>query len=349
MIDTTIITNECTGRHAVRYDAEYVRQLARNNGLGEIDDDVVAAVTKELSSVAERMGWQKRLDKAALIMMNPPDEGTSAPTESPAQRETSEAEQRTTTAQEESPKTDATRPSLPKRMQLGPPSRSRKPNGRTQAGPPKPAANSQPIPDQKGTAKEGAAKRVGVDVGQQNKPRAGGPIDGVPRLKVAVHTDGACRGNPGPGGWCAILMRDGREPEILRGNDADTTNNRMEMMAVLRALEAVGPECNVDVFTDSQYVSNAFNQGWAAKWQRNGWKSASGPVLNQNLWLPLVELAKGDGERRCNFRWVRGHSGDPMNEEADRIAVREAIKAQRGCTEPDDVNTLAIKAAEHWG
>lgn len=137
---------------------------------------------------------------------------------------------------------------------------------------------------------------------------------------VVVYTDGACSGNPGPGGWGWAVAPDG-EP-CGSGGDEQTTNQRMELQAVLEALRAlgVGVEAGpVTVVSDSTYVVNCFRDGWWRKWRRNGWKnSKKEPVANADIWQPLVDLVEaGD----VTFRWVKGHSGDPMNDLVDQLAV----------------------------
>lgn len=153
-----------------------------------------------------------------------------------------------------------------------------------------------------------------------------------PAGPVTVHTDGACIGNPGPGGWCAIIgtpEQDDSERAILQGSHWDTTNNRMEMQAVISALQHVAKNADVEVWSDSQYVCKAFNDGWLKRWQRNGWRTTTGSVLNQDLWTMLSSLVEGDGKRRVTFRWVKGHAGNRLNEEADRRAREEAQNAGR--------------------
>lgn len=141
--------------------------------------------------------------------------------------------------------------------------------------------------------------------------------------RVVVYTDGACSGNPGPGGWGWAVAPDGRP--CGSGGDPATTNQRMELTAVLDALRSlgVGAEAGpVEVVSDSTYVVNCFRDGWWEKWQRNGWtNSKKQPVANADIWQPLVELVRS-GE--VTFRWVKGHSGDPMNDLVDRLAV-EAV------------------------
>ena len=135
---------------------------------------------------------------------------------------------------------------------------------------------------------------------------------------MEVFTDGACRGNPGPGGWGAILRTNGREKELYGGEPA-TTNNRMELTAVIRALEALTRPSRVSVYTDSQYVQKGISE-WIHSWKRRGWKTADkNPVKNEDLWRRLDELA---AQHEVKWHWVRGHSGHPENERADELANR---------------------------
>jgi ribonuclease HI len=139
---------------------------------------------------------------------------------------------------------------------------------------------------------------------------------------VEIYTDGACRGNPGPGGWAALLSVDGREKEIA-GAEALTTNNRMELTAVIRALESLRRPVSARVFTDSQYVRRGITE-WIAAWKSRGWLTADRkPVKNQDLWQRLEELAAA---HRIEWRWVPGHAGVPGNERVDRLA-NQAIEA----------------------
>jgi ribonuclease HI len=141
---------------------------------------------------------------------------------------------------------------------------------------------------------------------------------------VIVHTDGACSGNPGPGGWGAILSYGEHEKE-LSGGETHTTNNRMELMAAIAALEALKRPSTVELHTDSQYVHHGISQ-WIHKWKRNGWRTADKkPVKNVDLWQRLdAALTRHD----VRWHWVKGHAGHELNERADRLAVA-AIKAQR--------------------
>ena len=142
---------------------------------------------------------------------------------------------------------------------------------------------------------------------------------------VEAFTDGACRGNPGPGGWGAILRHAGRERE-LSGGEADTTNNRMELTAAIRALEALKQRCTVDLYTDSVYVRSGITE-WLPVWKARGWRTANRkPVKNQDLWLRLAELVEAHEVR---WHWVKGHSGHPENERADTLANRGLEAAQR--------------------
>ena len=142
------------------------------------------------------------------------------------------------------------------------------------------------------------------------------------RKQVEVHTDGACLGNPGPGGWAALLRWGGIERE-LAGGEADTTNNRMELMAAIAALEALREPCTVILTTDSQYVRQGILD-WLANWIRRGWKTAGGdPVKNRDLWERLHAAAI---LHKVDWRWVKGHSGDPDNERVDQLARAAAVK-----------------------
>ncbi len=141
--------------------------------------------------------------------------------------------------------------------------------------------------------------------------------------KVEIFTDGACKGNPGPGGWGAILRYKDVEKEIS-GGEADTTNNRMELTAVISALELLKEPCEVELYTDSQYVANAVNLGWAKKWKANGWmRNKKEKALNPELWEKLLNLLK---KHSVKFNWVKGHAGHPENERCDRLAVAQAEK-----------------------
>ena len=143
---------------------------------------------------------------------------------------------------------------------------------------------------------------------------------------VEIHTDGACLGNPGPGGWGALLRCKGRERE-LSGGDPATTNNRMELMGAIMALETLNEPCTVVLHTDSQYVRQGITL-WMPNWVRRGWKTAGGdPVKNRDLWERL-ELATR--RHAIDWRWVKGHSGDPDNERVDVLARNAALKLRAG-------------------
>ena len=141
---------------------------------------------------------------------------------------------------------------------------------------------------------------------------------------VVIHTDGACSGNPGPGGWGAILASGPHRKEI-RGGEAHTTNNRMELTAAISALESLKRPCLVDIHTDSQYLRNGI-MSWIARWKRNGWRTAErSPVKNADLWKRLdAALAR----HRVRWHWVRGHAGHALNERADQLA-REGLERAR--------------------
>ena len=136
--------------------------------------------------------------------------------------------------------------------------------------------------------------------------------------RVRIYTDGACKGNPGAGGWGALLQQSGREKELC-GGEPGTTNNRMELIAVIRALEALKRSCQIDIYTDSQYVQKGISE-WIASWKRRGWKTAGKkPVKNVDLWQELDRLAAGHNIR---WHWVKGHAGHAENERADVLANR---------------------------
>ncbi len=138
---------------------------------------------------------------------------------------------------------------------------------------------------------------------------------------VEIYTDGACKGNPGPGGWGAILRYGSREKEIS-GGEKETTNNRMEINAVLMALMCLKEPCKVTLYSDSQYVCNAIKQGWAKKWQKNNWmRNKNEPALNSDLWEKLLKLLD---VHDVEVVWVKGHAGHPENERCDRLAVAQA-------------------------
>jgi ribonuclease HI len=142
--------------------------------------------------------------------------------------------------------------------------------------------------------------------------------------EVHIHTDGACKGNPGPGGWGALLRSEGSEKELF-GGEAVTTNNRMELMAVIEALTALKRPCHVVLFLDSEYVRKGITE-WVAGWKARGWRTAaSQPVKNVDLWQRLDALVSGAGHR-IDWRWVKGHSGDPGNERADALANRGVVQ-----------------------
>jgi ribonuclease HI len=141
--------------------------------------------------------------------------------------------------------------------------------------------------------------------------------------QVTIYTDGACSGNPGPGGWGAILEYNGHRKE-LSGGDPATTNNRMELIGVISALRALNEPCEVALYTDSQYVVNAIEKGWAVKWRANGWmRNKKDPALNPDLWEQLLDLC---ATHRVTFHWVKGHADNPNNNRCDQLAVQERLK-----------------------
>jgi len=136
-------------------------------------------------------------------------------------------------------------------------------------------------------------------------------------MRVVIYTDGACSGNPGPGGWGAVLRYGDTDKEIS-GAEADTTNNRMELMAAIMSLESLKRRCDVDLYTDSTYVRDGIMK-WMDGWKAKGWKTANRkPVKNKDLWLLLDDAV---GKHNVTFHWVKGHSGHPENERADALAV----------------------------
>ena len=140
---------------------------------------------------------------------------------------------------------------------------------------------------------------------------------------VTLYTDGACSGNPGPGGWGAILSYNGVEKE-LSGGDANTTNNRMELLAVISGLEALKEPCRVELYSDSKYVIDGLSKGWAASWRKNGWRKADKkPALNPDLWEKLLQLTE---KHELSYHWVKGHADNPYNNRCDQLAVTESQK-----------------------
>ena len=135
---------------------------------------------------------------------------------------------------------------------------------------------------------------------------------------IEIFTDGACSGNPGPGGW-GVVLRYGTHEKELCGGELNTTNNRMELTAVIMALSALKEQCRVKLVTDSKYVSEAIEKGWARSWQKNGWRKADKkPALNADLWEQLLKLLD---KHYVEIEWVKGHAGHPENERCDRLAV----------------------------
>ncbi len=137
---------------------------------------------------------------------------------------------------------------------------------------------------------------------------------------VTLYTDGACSGNPGPGGWGAILEYNGREKE-LSGGEENTTNNRMELTAVIEGLKALKEPCIVELYSDSKYVIDGLSKGWAVSWRKNGWKKADKkPALNPDLWEQLLNLVE---QHQVQYHWVKGHAENPKNNRCDEMAVAQ--------------------------
>ena len=140
---------------------------------------------------------------------------------------------------------------------------------------------------------------------------------------VMLYTDGACSGNPGPGGWAAILLYRGHE-KVLSGGEAETTNNRMELTGVIQGLSALNQPCIVELYSDSKYVIDALEKGWAVGWRKRGWmKSNTKPAKNPDLWEELLDLYT---YHRVNLHWVKGHADNPYNNRCDKLAVAESQK-----------------------
>ncbi|MBR3594034.1 MAG: ribonuclease HI [Clostridia bacterium] len=143
------------------------------------------------------------------------------------------------------------------------------------------------------------------------------------KKEIELFTDGACSGNPGPGGWGAVLRYAGVEKE-LSGGEAETTNNRMELSAVIAGLSALKEPCKVTLCTDSKYVADGIEKGWAASWKQRNWRKADGkPALNPDLWDKLLSLLE---VHEVEIIWIKGHNGHPENERCDKLAVEESKK-----------------------
>ena len=157
--------------------------------------------------------------------------------------------------------------------------------------------------------------------GESRGARKGPKSVGKKRKEVEIYSDGACSGNPGPGGYGTILVYKGHEKE-LSGGEAETTNNRMELLGAISGLKALKEPCRVTLTSDSKYMVDGINEGWAENWQRNGWKKADRkPALNVDLWEELLALTR---IHEVTFVWIKGHDGHPYNERCDRLAVKAA-------------------------
>jgi len=147
--------------------------------------------------------------------------------------------------------------------------------------------------------------------------------------RVVIYTDGACSGNPGPGGWAAVLRYNQHE-KVLTGAEPNTTNNRMELTAVIEALRALKTPCTVELYTDSNYLVRAVEEGWLERWQQKGWRTASRkPLENQDLWRELWDLIR---RHQVRFIKVKGHAGDALNNRVDRLAVEAMRKLKAAMT-----------------
>lgn len=152
------------------------------------------------------------------------------------------------------------------------------------------------------------------------------------RSRVVIYTDGACSGNPGPGGWGAIII-EGMSRREISGYQEMTTNNRMEMTAAIRGLAAIEDGSSVQLFTDSEYLKKGITE-WIVKWQRNGWRTANGEVKNRDLWEQLLELVK---THNVDFEWIRGHQTDEMNKQADMLARKAITDHQKSSKKKDGI------------
>ena len=164
-----------------------------------------------------------------------------------------------------------------------------------------------------------------------------------PLKQVVIYTDGSCRGNPGPGGYGVVLLFNEHRRE-LSGGFSLTTNNRMEIMAAIEGLRALTSKCSVTLYSDSKYVVDAIEKGWATKWRANNWKrNKKEKALNPDLWGELLDLC---GEHEVTFEWVRGHSGNTENERCDRLAVQAAtgdnLPADEGYGAAGQANSLSL-------
>ena len=164
---------------------------------------------------------------------------------------------------------------------------------------------------------------VSVPEPTDNLPAAKAPTH---RKHVTLYTDGSCLGNPGPGGWAAILLQDGSQKE-LSGGEAHTTNNKMELTAVIRGLSELSDPCVVELWSDSQYVLNGLTKGWAKNWKKNGWvKANKEPALNPELWDQLLTLTD---KHEMDYHWVKGHADNEYNNRCDKLALEESRKASQ--------------------
>ena len=156
--------------------------------------------------------------------------------------------------------------------------------------------------------------------------------------EIKIYTDGSCLGNPGAGGYAAIIINDKNNRVEIVGGEHETTNNRMELMAAIEALKKVSADDFIELFTDSSYLKNAFTQGWLANWKRNGWQTANKtPVLNMDLWKKLDALILNCSVK---FNWVKGHAGNSLNERCDKLARAEATKQKNRPAKINEDNLL---------
>lgn len=167
---------------------------------------------------------------------------------------------------------------------------------------------------------------------KQTKPTDPSPVTTTTKNRsngITIYTDGACEGNPGPGGWAAIVIYEDGSEQAFSGGNSETTNNRMELMAPIAALESLREPSVVTVYSDAKYVVDGVEKGWARSWRGKGWVRSNGqPALNPDLWQRLLEAI--DRHTKVTFQWVKGHAGNPYNERCDKLAIEAAARAKRG-------------------
>jgi ribonuclease HI len=170
------------------------------------------------------------------------------------------------------------------------------------------------------------------------------PAPGEELREVTIHSDGACEGNPGPGGWAAVLQH-GEHKKEISGGEIATTNNRMELIGALQGLSALKERCRVTFYTDSEYLRNGITE-WIHSWKRRGWKTGTKAIKNVDLWKPLDEVA---ARHVVTWKWVKGHSGNALNERCDVLAVAEIAKIRKAHTKRELADAKAKFVEERDG